>query len=276
MKYKSDLWSLYRYGNLYKVVYYKSGLFPQDSKKNSAQFCCEKKTQSGNSDERFSQSISRAKSAIFELALCNEFEFFVTLTLDAEKRDRNDLKGFRRDFAQFVRNENKKRSEAQKIEYLLIPEQHKNGAWHMHGLFKGLVVGGDLKRNEHKYLDWAAYRKRFGFFSCSRIKSRVACSKYITKYVTKDISCATTLDSGAHLYYASQGLQRRETVFTYCADRCPIADLPHNGGKFGQWDFENDYVKLAWLSEVDKKEDAALFLDGEFGELTFLGLLNGV
>lgn len=269
MKSQKDLWSAYRYGQNIKIVYHTCGRHPDARKPAKTRAQASSET---DASTRFEQSVSRTRAAIFELAMCNDFEWFVTMTLDSEKRDRNDLQAFRRDFAQFVRDQNKKRSQEQKIEYLLIPEQHKDGAWHMHGLFKGLREGTDLVRNEHRYLDWPGYRKRFGFFSCDRIRSQEACSKYITKYVTKDIDQSTALDSGAHAYYASQGLKRREALVTLCADRCPIAELPRGNGKYGQWDFENEYVKICWLRPAS---DGLIQFPDENGELTFFRLTNG-
>ena len=128
----------------------------------------------------------------------------------------------------------------EKIEYLIIPEQHKDGAWHAHGLIKGLTRD-NLKRNTKGYLDWFEYSKRFGFFSCSPIKSHEACCKYITKYVTKDVKKSTDLQAGAHSYFASQGLQRREMLDRFAFGQNLLFD------RFGTWDFENDYVKIMWL-----------------------------
>lgn len=189
--------------------------------------------------ERFAQSVSRARAAIFELAACNHFEWFCSFTLDDAKRDRHDLVAFRKDFAQFIRDQNKRRDPQRKIRYLLIPEQHKDGAWHMHGLFMGLGLH-DLVRNEYGYLDWPAYRLRFGFFSCSRIRSRLACSKYITKYVTKDFGTCKDMGAGAHLFFASQGLQRRQTLDKLQGGSCPYLD---SGAAAS---YENDYVRIFW------------------------------
>lgn len=260
----NDLWSAYRYGDKIKIVYHKNGKmrdfrkrksayveYLEDMRKAEAYLYDESEPTPWDSieptcAERIAQSVSRTRSKIFELALCNPFKWFVTLTLDSEKRDRNDLSAFRKAFSQFVRNENKKRSKGQKIEYLVIPEQHKNGAWHMHGLFMGLT-DADLVRNGYGYLDWPAYRKRFGFFSCSAIKSHEACSKYITKYVTKDIKQSTRLEGGQHSYYASQGLKRREVLELRSSEKIPFfdGDLPQN------WDFENDFVKICWATIED-------------------------
>lgn len=258
MKTKNDLWSAYRYGKKIKVVYFCKGVHPDFARPEKRVKSRAQASSEAEASERLEQSVSRTRSTIFELAMCNDFEWFVTCTLDSQKRDRNDLQAFRRDFAQFIRDENKKRPEGQKIEYLLIPEQHKDGAWHMHGLFQGLVKGADLVRNEHRHLDWPRYRKRFGFFSCDAIKSHDACSKYITKYVTKDVKRATALDVGAHSYYASQGLKRREAVHNLCADACPVTE----------WDYENEYVKICWL---EPRSDGRINFPDENCELTFFG-----
>ena len=263
----NDTWSAYRYGNKIKILYHKKCVisdkaFEQSKYDYYLNEVCKsdvpdwiyydipndvlKARREKAKDERLSQSVSRTRAKIFELALCNPFEWFVTLTLDNKKRDRFDLAGFRKALSQFIRDENKKRPEAQKIEYLLIPEQHQDGAWHMHGLFMGLT-DSDLSPNKHGYLDWKKYSQRFGFFSCSRIKSHEKCSAYITKYVTKDIKKSTKLQKGQHSYFASQGLERREALFVREFGKIPF----FNEEMSQNWDFENDFVKICWADISD-------------------------
>ena len=57
------------------------------------------------------------------------------LTLDKNKMDRY-LDEFIRKIRVYIRNN--RRLKGSKIQYLLIPEQHKDGAYHMHGLIKGI------------------------------------------------------------------------------------------------------------------------------------------
>lgn len=226
---KNDTFNVYKYGSCVKIVYFKTGSKTPKKGFFEAQ-------EYSNTDERLSQSVSRTKATILELALCNPFTHFCTFTQSEDLRDRFDLDAFRKDFAQFVRDLNKKRGENDKIQYLLVPEQHQDGAWHMHGLLMGLGKA-DLVKNEHGYLDWPAYRGRFGFFSVSGIRKKTACCRYITKYVTKAV-CATALKSGRHTYFASQGLQRKQVVVENELGRlCPVK----------HWDFINDYVKVKWL-----------------------------
>ena len=245
---RHDIFNVYAYGDIIKIVYIKRGrnLKNPDYKPN---FVPKKRDLTEKEkNERFSQSISRSKARIFELAMCNEFTHFCTFTQDQKKRNRFDLFEFRKDFSQFIRNQNRFRDEESKIKYLLIPEQHKDGAWHMHGLLMGLNEN-DLKefstkdhipkrikdqiKNGEKVFDWLKYRKFFGYFTCTEIKEKGACSKYITKYISKDLQ-KTVHESREHLFFASKGLKGREIILKNCAEKCP----------FDEWDFENDYVKV--------------------------------
>lgn len=284
----NDVWSLYKYGEKYKAVYIKSAarrkyegipLFPEFEglplELRSTMFQSISSQTSGSVmtflepekeekkkrpiDERLASSISRTKSRILELALCNEFTFFCTFTQDEKKVcSRFNLAAFRKDLAQFVRNQN--RGRGQKIQYLLIPEQHKDGAWHMHGLFSGLEIGKDLTeftladhiptrlrkmiKSGEKVYNWGKIAQKFGFFTATEIKSTGAVSSYITKYVTKDVA-KQGLSDGRHLFFASQGLKGRETVIYNGIGedgelvRCPFSD--------DEWSFENDYVKIKWI-----------------------------
>lgn len=264
---RHDYWSLYDYGDVIKVVYIKSApslptperepFFPDERKVKKPTFQKFEKPD----DERFKNSVSRSKARIFELAMCNEFTHFCTFTQDESMRDRFDLKTFRKDFAQLVRNINRNRPEGGKIKYLLIPEQHKNGAWHMHGLLMGLTpedlrpfnlseklpyrIREQIENGETVY-DWSRYRRAFGYFTCTEIKNHTACSKYITKYISKDLQ-KTVREGGEHLFFASQGLNGRETIVKNCFDSCPIS----------QWDYENDFVKVVEIKkEVSEKTES--------------------
>lgn len=269
----TDRWSVYKYGNTLKIVYIKSLRNPKYPKKPPAKlpalvYGCKpyrptarlktiqeaiidckraKQAEQARKNTRLDNNISRTRARIFELAACNEFQYFCTFTQDKEKRDRFDLAEFRKDFTQLVRNINRGRADSDKIKYLLIPEKHKNGAWHMHGLLKGLTDKDlrafklsenipkrlkDLIRNGTPVYDWTRYRRAFGYFTCTEIANSEAVSRYITKYVSKDLQSGV-IESGQHLFFASQGLKSRDVITSLSSDPCPITE----------WDFENDYIK---------------------------------
>ncbi len=181
------------------------------------------KGEAGN-DGKLRESISRAKNRVFELAMCNDWEYFVTFTLDKEKYDRYNIKKFRKDISQFIRDNRKKYKED--IKYLLIPEMHKDGAWHMHGLLMGLsadklepftldMILPQKIRNRiamgKKVYKWPAYAKKFGFSDIEIIENKEASAKYITKYITEEID-KTITELESNIYYCSQGLNRAEVI----------------------------------------------------------------
>lgn len=212
------------------------------------------------SNVKSDNNISRAKNRVFELALCNPWNIFLTFTLDPKKYNRNDLGKFRKDLSQFVRDYNKKYGLA--IKYLLIPEEHKKGGWHMHGFLMGLpdehlrlftlseklpkYIREKLKSGQAVY-EWEPYRKKFGFCDLEVVKDQFAVSAYVTKYITKDLD-RTVRESGAHLYYCSQGLSRSVVIFRGKA----------NDGLV--YDYESDYNSIKWLPEGTTIADLALYV----------------
>lgn len=185
-------------------------------------------------EARFANSVSRSRSRVYELAMCNEFQFFCTFTLNADYKNRNDLKSFSKDFGQLIRNYN--RCYEKSVKYLIVPERHKTGEWHAHGLLLGLS-NDDFQINKYGYRDWRYYSSAFGFINIQDVDNRSAISAYITKYITKDLAMQA-LPAKAHLYYASQGLKRKEDI-TCEFDLESLRNL--------EFDFENDYVKILWL-----------------------------
>lgn len=157
---------------------------------------------------KLDNNISRARTKIFEYAMSNDFDFFVTLTLNYRKQDRYCLDNFIKNFGQFIRNYRSKYGI--KVEYLLIPELHKDNAWHMHGLIKG-IRQEDLFYNENGYLDWRQYKAKFGYISMSRVRSKIAISKYITKYLTKSIDSHNDRKH-KKLYYHTRGLKKPSSI----------------------------------------------------------------
>lgn len=201
------------------------------------------------SDAKFAAAVSRARSVVYELAICNDWEWFVTLTLDRAKYDRFALDAWRRDLAQWIRNQRRLHGVA--LDYLLIPERHQDGAWHMHGFLRG-VPPGDLapfvpgihpqRLVDAGYLNWKKMADKFGFCSLGRIRQQRAAAGYVLKYVAKGLSSRLG-DVGDHLYFASRGLDRAKIV--------------HNGDmalpQSMRWhpDYDGDWCSCWW---IDRRE----------------------
>lgn len=208
-----------RYGSVYKLTYFKI------SGGSSRGFLADPQSE----QEKELCNLARARSSIRELALCNPWEYFVTLTLNPDKQDRFSLDGFVRDLGVWIGNYNKKFRTH--LKYLLVPEQHKNGAWHMHGLLHD-VSPQSVERNIHGYLDMPYYANRFGFISLDPIRDQNKCSSYITKYVTKDMGNGVKVSK--HLFYHSRGLEKADEMAVWDVACIPI-DV-----------WQNDYVGIEW------------------------------
>lgn len=152
-------------------------------------------SQKQKEEEKLRCSLARTKSKIRELALCNNFQYFGTITVngfflnryeldECQTRLKNALKQIKRNNSDF--------------KYLIITEKHKDGAFHFHGLFSGL----DLSLNEYGYYYNKEFSKKLGYNSFSLIKDYNKCCNYITKYITKD--CVK--NSHNQLFIRSKGL----------------------------------------------------------------------
>lgn len=181
-------------------------------------------------------NLYRAKSKVRECALCNEWDYFLTLTLDKRKQDRYDLDGYVRDLGTWIGNYNKKYHT--KLQYLLIPEQHKDGGWHMHGMFRG-IAPESLVRNEYGYLTMPYYAERFGYISLSPVRDGKRTASYITKYIAKAFG-HTLIGLCKHSYYRSQGLQEAYDIGEYACDEIP-SDV-----------WQNEYCGIAWCSSDEE------------------------
>jgi len=81
----------------------------------------------------------RARTAVRDLGLCNDFSFFVTLTLDPERVDRYDPRVVVRHLNHWLDNNVRRHG----LKYVLVPEHHKDGAIHFHGFFNDALVTAD-------------------------------------------------------------------------------------------------------------------------------------
>lgn len=188
------------------------------------------KSDDNTAHERFANSIVRSRSNIVQLGANNPWEYFVTFTFRREfaEVDAYDLDAVKKKLLKFFADYSQRSGAGHGFKYLLIPEKHDDGAWHFHGLLMG-INPKDLVVNENGYLDFIPYRKRFGFVSfgrnkndndkalgdnltAGRIRDLRKTASYITKYITKDMFGSDGRTSNEHLYFASKGLKKDETL----------------------------------------------------------------
>lgn len=196
--------------------------------------------------EKLVNNLARAKSKVRELILCNDWDFWCTFTISPEKYDRYNLKAYFMDFAEFIHNTNKRRTE--KVKYLFIPEMHQDNAWHIHGFIANLQ-DKDITVNQNGYLTWTEYDKRFGYMSMSKIQDKEKCSSYALKYMTKD-SSKNVSELGAHLYYASQKLKVATQLYKGQGNLHCDWDWVHPDGYCRVKTFDTRYTDIEEFIEV--------------------------
>lgn len=81
----------------------------------------------------------RAAARVRDIALCNRFTYFVTLTLSAEAIDRYDIKAATGKMRSWLDNRVRRCG----LKYVLVPEHHKDGAIHFHGFFNDALPLAD-------------------------------------------------------------------------------------------------------------------------------------
>lgn len=166
---------------------------------------------------------SRIKTDVFDLAVCNEWSHFVTLTLDPDKF--NDVTDLNECGAKVGKWLNNYKRYDDKFRYVLIPERHKSGALHFHllayfgqlELLSPVLYDVNGKGKRFKQLDDGKGHLTFnidhyglGYSSAIELyegdnyaKRRTA--SYLTKYITKELLKGC---EGHQILRTSKGLNR--------------------------------------------------------------------
>lgn len=129
------------------------------------------------------RSATRARAKLRRLALANGFDYFVTLTLDPQKIDRYDGAAIVKKLSTWCDNMTRRHG----LRYILIPEQHQDGAWHFHGFMAGdglQVVDSGIKwdgREVYNLPQW-----KYGHTTAQRLYGDYhAAVGYCCKYIGK-------------------------------------------------------------------------------------------
>lgn len=152
-------------------------------------------------EEKNRVSLSRTKRRIKEICLCNDFEYFVTMTVSSKIKEYNrfDLEDCVDNCKKFMHKLKRKSSE---FRFIFIIEEHKEGGYHFHGMMKNLPAY-DIYKNKNGYLS-SHILDGLGFNSFDKIYDYNKCCNYITKYITK--KCLKTENN--QIYFCSRGLNK--------------------------------------------------------------------
>lgn len=167
-----------------------------------------------NPDSDIYHSLCRTKNKIYSYGRCVKWEMFVTFTFSSEKTDRYDYDECSRLVRRWLNNQ---RRNAPDLQYLIVPEQHKDGAWHFHGLLSNtgnikFIDSGKKDKKGNNIYNMAKWSN--GFTTATAVTDVFKVSKYIGKYITKDL-CELT--KGKQRYFVSQNMPEPEE-FTFFVD----------------------------------------------------------
>lgn len=184
-------------------------------------------------DKKLDNSVSRARTNIFNVVRFNKFYYFFTQTISS-KFDRTDLKLLISKISEITRNLRRKFPDNE-FYYCVIPEYHLDGkSWHVHG-FLSQAYELDSYTNNNGFLSLHHF-DALGWNSVSVIRNYEACLKYSGAYITKDL--AKNRNVGERLFYCSTGLNRDCTILKL--QSYEIAPI--------HFDFKNEYCFKTTIS----------------------------
>ena len=134
--------------------------------------------------EDMARSMRRARANVRRLALANEFQWFVTLTLSPDEVDRYDAAAIMKRVNRWLSNMVQRHG----LRYILVPERHKDGAFHFHGFFAGpgleAVPSGHNDSQGHEIFNLPQWG--FGFTAAIRLYGTYSQTVgYVCKYIGK-------------------------------------------------------------------------------------------
>lgn len=160
------------------------------------------------------RSLRRSMQSIYEIARSNSFDYFATFTFAENRYDYDSCK---EKLLQWLKNFQKRKK---RIEWLCVPEQHEDGAWHFHAMIQGdmteyLVAGVHVGR-------YIIPSYRFGINELEPIRDSNRCAAYITKYITKELALCL---KNKRRYFYSAGLKKPVAKEFYLDDNMDIFDF---------------------------------------------------
>jgi len=172
-------------------------------------------------------NLIRTKNKIKDYCLSNDFDMFWTLTFAKERNDDQRCFNRLRDWLKYMKKK------YGLFDYIFIPERHKDGCIHFHGVTGGF--GGEMVDSGVKHANQTVYNClnwKFGYSTVTVVRDQKKTASYITKYVTKELS-QEIVGKGKKKYWASRGL------------KLPVEKYLDHNPKFGvQPDWENENIMI--------------------------------
>lgn len=186
-------------------------------------------------------SYRRTVNKIHDLARCEKWTMFYTLTFSSDVVDREDFWACMKKARKWF--DNIRQRKAHDIKYLIIPELHADKkSWHIHGLVcndAGVSYVDSGKRDKHGKTIYNVEKWKFGFSTATRVEDTQKVSSYVLKYITKDL-CENSL--GQRRYFRSNNLQEpivTELLSSMVFDEGYVHDIENLEVMLASFGYEN-------------------------------------
>lgn len=207
-------------GEYERYKYYELAFVVPDNGGNTG-----KRGQAKDREESIRRAMHRAKEKIYGYVIANDWEYWATQTFNMGAIDRYNLDEIVKRYNMKLKNI--KRRQCPELKWLIVPEQHKDGAWHLHMFMSGIPkermkysgcdhYSGDKKRPIYNWLDTDDYGFNYYLYIVDlEPLERVIMTNYITKYITKDL---VEKRFNKKMYWCSRGLWEPSVASTYVYD----------------------------------------------------------
>lgn len=191
-------------------------------------------------------NLNRSRQAVFDIALMNDFDYFVTFTFNPKIVDSSNYDLVHSVLKDWLHKQRKKYKSD--FRYLIVAELHKSGRIHFHGLVSDVFTMVDsgtvlceqfdkpIKLDKAVSLNIVDFRTvynvfdwMFGFSTAIKFEKvddgyigTTAIAKYLVKYITKDDTKILP-----HYYYAGGKLNREVPTFYYFVDYDSADGIEH-------------------------------------------------
>lgn len=222
-------------------------------------------------EESVRRSMSRTVQNLYDIVFSNDWELFVTVTFDGQKLDRYNYDEVVERYSKLL--DNIKQRKAPNMEYIFVPELHKDGAFHFHGLLRnidGLMLkyAGRKDKKGQKIYNLSDFN--LGFNTATYVTDTAKVSTYLIKYISKDL--IQTLGESRKRYWSTKGLNRTKKFDLFLPeaeqwkmidmlteeDKVPVSVKTSTIEKIGYSNVYN-YIVLQNKSESQEENQNALF-----------------
>lgn len=154
-------------------------------------------------------SMGRTINSVYQKARANTWDWFVTFTFNPDKVDSMDYQSVVKKLSDWLSNSKKICPD---MGYIIVPEKHKSGRYHFHGLFRqcdelGFVSSGKKTVTGETIYNVGKYK--FGWTTATRIIDQSRVTKYIAKYISKDL---VQVAFNKRRYWSSRNLAEPDVI----------------------------------------------------------------